>query len=635
MSALMLPIMLLRFTLLCLCSIPVASAAERPVLTLPVRVHLVRSDTMPDMHTTLVEADVRRIFGKVNKVWSQAGIQFEIESIGPTTAKPLAAEMRLKPEFDRIHSMIPKNRLSPTALDVCYVKKVQPNGFFYGEPIVVKDTASLKEVPGGLDEPLPRVTSHEIGHALGLKHRQDTVNLMASGTTGFSLNETEITIARAHAQERLAKFEKEVPRDAVIAQIEADFSLKRERVTQAPWSQLVENDNWYHRSRVMEWRVYGEEATKTVAPAGGKGDFICDGSDDDIEIQKAIDSLPARGGKVVLLPGTYVVGNCIRPRNGTELEIRGAIRVADAVRSDLTADVHAKDTAITVADVSKFRAGQWVTVCEDNDKLNHKGGRRYGETVTITAIDGNRLTLSRPLGVRWAKSRKEVTGYTVARKAFVTTSHSAIMLDGVERVFIHGGAERGVIDGNRAGQPATAPLATDDDVEDLRANCCIGIVRSSWVKVDNLILRDANLHNIAFYKTRHCEASRLECTGCNDKNICALSVDMLRIIGNHCHDTVMEDGICCHGPGGPDILIANNTTTGHKRYGIHVGILSPRATIVRNTARDNRTDLLLLIEKRKGLVIPGTGKPPPPPSEAEMKSIGALVFENRFGKSVQ
>lgn len=175
-----------------------------PTITLPVRVHLVQSKTIPAMQTTLIESDIRRIFGKVNTVWAQAGIQFEIESIGPTIALPMKPEMKEKPEHDRVHSMIPPERLSPTALDVCYVKSVTPNGFYYGEPVVVKDTASLKEVPHGLDEPLPRVTAHEFGHALGLKHRQDTFNLMASGTTGFSLNEAEIAIARAHALKRLS-----------------------------------------------------------------------------------------------------------------------------------------------------------------------------------------------------------------------------------------------------------------------------------------------------------------------------------------------------------------------------------------------------------------------------------------------
>lgn len=182
------------------------SSAKLPIISLPVRVHLVQSEAMPGMHTTLIEAEIRRIFVKVNLVWAQAGIQFAIESIGPTQAIAPNLEAQIKPEFAQVKAMFPKERLSQTVLDICYVKKVGPNGYFYEELIVVKDTASLKEVPGGLDEPLPRVTSHEIGHALGLQHRQDTTNLMASGTTGFSLNEAEIAIARAKANERLDKY---------------------------------------------------------------------------------------------------------------------------------------------------------------------------------------------------------------------------------------------------------------------------------------------------------------------------------------------------------------------------------------------------------------------------------------------
>ncbi len=175
-------------------------AAKLPTLTVPVRVHLMQSQATPAMHTTLVESDVRRIFGKANMVWSQAGIQFEIESIVHTEAAALSAEVEKKDEFVRVNSMIPKASLSTTALNVCYVKEVKPNGFFHSGLIVVKDTASLKPVEGGIDEPLPRVTSHEIGHALGLSHRQDTTNLMASGRTGFSLNDAEIKTAREKAK---------------------------------------------------------------------------------------------------------------------------------------------------------------------------------------------------------------------------------------------------------------------------------------------------------------------------------------------------------------------------------------------------------------------------------------------------
>lgn len=178
--------------------------AKLPVLTVPVRVHLVQSKATPAMHTTMTESDVRRVFGKVNMVWSQAGIRFEIESIVHTEAAALSEEMEKKDEFVRVNAMIPKASLGTAMLNVCYVKEVKPNGFFGAGLIVVKDTANLRAVEGGIDEPLPRVTSHEIGHALSLPHRQDLTNLMASGTTGFSLNDAEIKAARAMAQ----KFQK-------------------------------------------------------------------------------------------------------------------------------------------------------------------------------------------------------------------------------------------------------------------------------------------------------------------------------------------------------------------------------------------------------------------------------------------
>jgi predicted Zn-dependent protease len=46
-----------------------------------------------------------------------------------------------------------------------------------------------------------RVTSHEIGHILGLHHVLDNSDrLMYSGTNGMALSEEEITVARYAAQ---------------------------------------------------------------------------------------------------------------------------------------------------------------------------------------------------------------------------------------------------------------------------------------------------------------------------------------------------------------------------------------------------------------------------------------------------
>ena len=54
------------------------------------RVHLIQSDKEPSLQTTLTEADVQRVLGKVNRIWAQAGIRFEPESVEKTKALDLS-----------------------------------------------------------------------------------------------------------------------------------------------------------------------------------------------------------------------------------------------------------------------------------------------------------------------------------------------------------------------------------------------------------------------------------------------------------------------------------------------------------------------------------------------------------------
>lgn len=169
----------------------------------PLRVHLLQSKEVADVHCQLTEKDVLRVLSKVNKIWAQAGIQFYLESLVIEDAihqeeykafngsVPLEFHLRLRPEASRAEGMF----------HVYYVHNLSVNGvYLQADGIFVKDSARLQEVEGGMDEPLARVTAHELGHALGLWHRQDRVNLMASGTTGFSLNDMEIERARAKAK---------------------------------------------------------------------------------------------------------------------------------------------------------------------------------------------------------------------------------------------------------------------------------------------------------------------------------------------------------------------------------------------------------------------------------------------------
>lgn len=167
-------------------------------LIVPLRIHLLASQDTPALQTTLTEQDLARILPKMNRVWAQAGIQFRVESIVRESALPLEnADVQRREELPA--RTAPESR-SKAAFNIYYVKELDVNGFYTPRAIFVKDTASLRRVEGGIDEPIPRVTSHELGHALSLPHRQDTTNLMASGTTGTLLNDAEIQQTREAAR---------------------------------------------------------------------------------------------------------------------------------------------------------------------------------------------------------------------------------------------------------------------------------------------------------------------------------------------------------------------------------------------------------------------------------------------------
>jgi len=179
-------------------------------LLVPLRVHLLTSVDTPALNTSLTGGDVDRVLLKVNRVWAQAGIQFFMESLvcePAETAKKkeeLDHTKRAPAGLDAMLAHVPRASRCGEAFNIYYIKSFDVNGVYFRHPeaIFVKDTASLRKVEGGIDEPLPRVTSHELGHGFTLVHRQDTFNLMASGTTGTSLNEAEIRQARESAAKR-------------------------------------------------------------------------------------------------------------------------------------------------------------------------------------------------------------------------------------------------------------------------------------------------------------------------------------------------------------------------------------------------------------------------------------------------
>ena len=174
-------------------------------IVVPLRVHVLTSTDVPEIDCQLTDADVERVIAKMNRVWSVAGIYFGVESVVREPAAKVDQFKRIREELGGaplglFRILRPEGSRAFDGLHVYYVHKLPVNGVYMGEDYsFVQETAKLREVEGGIDEPVPRVTGHELGHALGLPHRQNRTNLMASGTTGTLLNEAEVKVAREKA----------------------------------------------------------------------------------------------------------------------------------------------------------------------------------------------------------------------------------------------------------------------------------------------------------------------------------------------------------------------------------------------------------------------------------------------------
>ncbi len=206
-------------------------------LLVPLRFHLLSAKDAPQLATTLTEKDITRILGKMNGVWAQAGVHFYRESL--VTEEAEKQELYHEPAkmggLQWVLELRPAATRGSRLFNLYYLKEMNVNGVYFSDAIFVKDTASLRKVEGGIDEPLPRVSSHELGHAFSLPHRQAVTNLMASGTTGTALNTEEIAQARAAAR----KFDWIETAPALLKQADDLFRAKKTKEARALYERLA------------------------------------------------------------------------------------------------------------------------------------------------------------------------------------------------------------------------------------------------------------------------------------------------------------------------------------------------------------------------------------------------------------
>jgi hypothetical protein len=187
---------------------PARPPAADAFLIVPLRVHILTSRDLKLADCKLRDADITRIVGKLNTIWSKAGLYFGLESI---VREPAAQTERFrqlvelkKGEIGLLDylTLLPKAGRGIDGFHAFFFHELPMNGASLVDDIViVTEQARLNPVEGGIDEPIPRVLGFSIGVALGLEARREPeTSLLAMGTTGIDLSASDIDRARRVAK---------------------------------------------------------------------------------------------------------------------------------------------------------------------------------------------------------------------------------------------------------------------------------------------------------------------------------------------------------------------------------------------------------------------------------------------------
>ena len=337
-----------------------------------------------------------------------------------------------------------------------------------------------------------------------------------------------------------------------------------------------------------------------------KADYKCDGKDDQVEIQKAIDKLPASGGMVELLEGTFNFGDSIEITK-SNVTLRGAgkstvLKHIPTLWVKMTKDAKKGDIKITVENISQFRVGQIIGISDDNTNPPPEPGKPYpyynggyyipSEIHTIKSISKKTITLDRGLenamlmaknsrvAPAWPMIKAYGNAETAVGKTNLELSDFAIDCnrDNVARVF-HGYAHYKRMAQLREQQHYTTYISPPATIlselhhgEELTS--AIYMEYAHNLKIKNLYIHDVTMSGIFLIDSNYAliEGNTIRDYGLKGYVNCF--GDYSQIIGNLVENSANEDGIIVYARPAGYTIISNNIVRN-----------CPRGNIVINQAR--------------------------------------------------
>lgn len=161
-------------------------------------------DPDPTLSSNRTEEELIAILAGMNEIWGQANVHLELENLDTIVVDPdvlaQVAEGNIRAFFDRLGESIPFAKTGPESslISGFYTRWI---GGSNGVTPLGSRSYMVMDEPSVFDH---RVSSHEVGHILGLRHTlNDRGRLLYPGTNGMDLTPEEITLTRYVAMQLL------------------------------------------------------------------------------------------------------------------------------------------------------------------------------------------------------------------------------------------------------------------------------------------------------------------------------------------------------------------------------------------------------------------------------------------------